>query len=82
MKGIFQHHSKFHQQNGIIWIHRELVGDGFRLAAHIVIAQPDHLALSRREERQQVIRVRIRSLPGNQGVPSCSDTCPLKRITG
>ena len=45
--GIFQHHREFQQQDSVVGIHRKLVGDGFRLLSHLLVAELYHPAFAR-----------------------------------
>ena len=80
MAGVFQHHREFQQQDGVVGVHGKLVGDGLRLLAHLLVAEPHHPVLSRREERQLVAGVGVAALLGDDGVPPRGDARILERI--
>ena len=80
MAGVFQHHREFQQQDGVVGVHGKLVGDGLRLLAHLLVAEPHHPVLARREERQLVAGVGVAALLGDDGVPPRGDARILERI--
>ena len=80
MAGVFQHHREFQQQDGVVGVHGKLVGDGFRLLAHLLVAEPHHPVLPLRQKRQLVARIRVSALLGNHGMPPGDDARVLERI--
>ena len=80
MSGVFKHHGELEQQDGVVAIHRELVGDGLRLGTHVLVAELDHAALARWQQGQLSTGSGVGALRGNHGVPPGSDARVLKGI--